>query len=132
MLSRAPILLNCQNVYRVRHQNRHLPLALWYLPGVDVVLLKPSEVELAWRDAITMRCKEHDRDVKLLKDLDRLHRLVIAGAIQQNHCLVTPIRSDFVKLLHESHEIDLHHFGVTVALSQSKVRVTMIVKTRNH
>ena len=66
-----------------------------------------------------MGCEEHDRDVELLKDLDRLHRFVIAGAIQQNYCLVSPIRSDFVELLHKSHEIDLHHLGVTVALSQS-------------
>ena len=65
-----------------------------------------------------MRCEEHDRDVELLEDLDRLHRFVIAGAIQQNYCLVSPIRSNFVELFYQSHKVDLHYLGVTIALSE--------------
>ena len=86
----TPISLHYQNVYKVRNQRWYLPLALFELPGIDVILLKPSEVELTRSNVITMGCEEHDWNLELFKNLYGCLRIMIACPVKQNHCFLSP------------------------------------------
>ena len=79
-----------------------------------------------------MRAQEHDGDPQQLEDLDGGLRVVVAGAVEQDHGLLSPVGVMLVELLDQRHEVDLHDLRVAVHLCQRHVGVAAGVDAHDH
>ena len=110
----------------------YLLLAGGYVPGIYICLFEMSEYELAWGSIIAVGPQEHVGKLELPCYLQELLTLVVLGAVHDDHRVLAPGGPLLIQPMSQGPEVELHHLGVGVCLSQGDVDVPQGIQAEDH